>query len=83
MEIKVETGVRRVSPVKIDPVWKDALMKKGREELMRDCVHLSNACEGYMQVINALCDGGLFARFTKKQRLAYRLYRANRMGERK
>lgn len=72
--------IRKVSAVKINPAWKDALMKKGRDELMRDCVHLSNACDGYMNVINALCDGALFVRFTKKQRLAYRLYRANRAG---
>lgn len=48
-----------------------------------DCIHLSNACDQYMNVINALCDGGFYARFTKSQRLAYRLYRANRLGKQK
>jgi hypothetical protein len=73
--------IRKVSAVKINPELKEAMMKLSKERLVLDCIHLSNACDGYMSVINALCDGALFARFTKKQRLAYRLYRANRVGK--
>ena len=81
MLIRVKDGYPKVGGMTVSAEWRDDIQVYYDAE--HDvCIHLNAAIpvDDY-QVINALCDGGLFARFTKKQRLAYRLYRANRAGE--